>query len=281
MSIRILLEEDEMRAGVRRQLLVMAIAVCSASIQGQEAPGRGDVAFGAGQMVRGTVTAAAADHLTIKTDAGETYEVALSPNTRIMKDQRLGAAAGVDRQPRNTPGTRQQIKAEDIKVGDGIGAMGELDAPKKTVHALFIAVMDADEVKRLREGMGKVFITGKITAIDEVKLTVLRSDNVSQVIEVDETTSFRKGGGRRTFVSADGTAAAGPPPGSGAGGTGGGESITLADVKVGDMVAGQGSVKHGVFVPTNLTVMPPGTMGPRIRRGAEGAPSTSTTPPKQ
>jgi hypothetical protein len=270
-----------MRAGVRRQLLVMVIAVYGASAQAQDVTGRGDVALGAGQMVRGTVTAATADHLTIKTDTGETYEVALSPNTRIMKDQRLGAAAGVDRQPRTTTGARQQIKAEDIKPGDGVGAMGELDAPKKTVHALFVAVMDADEVKRLREGMGKVFITGKVTTIDEVKLTILRSDNVSQVIEVDETTSFRKGGGRRAFASTDGAAPAGPPPGAGAGGTGGGESITLADIKVGDMVAGQGSVKHGVFVPTNLTVMPPGALGPRMRRGGEGTSSTSATPPKQ
>lgn len=231
-------------------------------------------------MIRGTVSAAAADHLTIKTDAGETYDVVLTPNTRIAKDQRLGFEAGVDRQPRSTPGARQAIKAEEIKPGDGVGAMGELDAPKKTIHALFVAVMDADEVKRLREGMGKVYITGKITAIDDLKLTVLRSDNVSQVIEVDETTSFRKGGGRRSFASGDG-AAAGPPAGAGAGGTGGRESITLADVKVGDMVAGRGSVKHGVFVPTTLTVMPPGALGPRMRRGGDGASSTSATAPRQ
>jgi hypothetical protein len=257
----------------------MAITACGACAQAQDIPARGDVALGSGQMVRGTVTATAADHLTIKTDAGETYNVALSPNTRIMKDQRLGAATGVDRQPR-AQGARQQIKAEDIKPGDGVGAMGELDAPKKTVHALFVAVMDADEVKKLREGMGKVFITGKITAIDDVKLTILRSDNVNQVIEVDETTSFRKGGGRRAFTSTDG-AAAGPPPGAGSGGTGGGESITLADIKVGDMIAGQGSVKHGVFVPTNLTVVPPGAFGPRMRRGSEASSSTPTAPPKQ
>ena len=260
----------------------MAIAAFGACAQGQDMSARGDVAIGAGQMVRGTVTAAATDHLTIKTDAGETYTVALSANTRIMKDQRALAATGADRQPR-TQGTRQQIKAEDIKPGDGVGAMGELDAPKKTVHALFVAVMDAEDVKKLREGMGKVFITGKITAIDEVKLTILRSDNVTQVIEVDETTSFRKGGGRRAFASADGAtgAAANPPAGAGSGGTGGGESITLADIKVGDMIAGQGSVKHGTFVPTNLTVVPPGAFGPRMRRGGEASSSTTTAPPKQ
>ena len=36
-----------------------------------------------------------------------------------------------------------------------------------------------------------------------------------------------------------------------------GESITLADVKVGDNVAGQGSLKNGIFVPTELRVADP------------------------
>src|SRR5260221_12738392 len=88
----------KMRAGFARQLLALMIAAGAASAPAQEIPGRGDMAFGGGQMVRGTVTAAAADHLTIKTDTGETYEVALSPNTRIMKDQRTPADTGKERQ---------------------------------------------------------------------------------------------------------------------------------------------------------------------------------------
>ena len=132
-------------------------------------------------MVRGTVTATAADHLTIKTDAGEVYHVALSPNTRLMKD-------------------RQPVKLADVKVGDGVGAMGELDAPKKTLHALFVAVVDAEQVKKFREDLGKVYITGKVTAMEDVKLTVLRPDHVSQVIEVDETTSFRRAGGAARWL---------------------------------------------------------------------------------
>ncbi len=262
-----------MRAGfVRYVFAMLAVAGTVTSAGAQEAPERGEVAFGRAPMIRGTVTATAPNQLTIKTDAGETYEVILSPNTRIMKDQRRPGETAKDRQ---AGGGRQSIKAEDIKAGDGVGAMGELDAPKKTVHALFVAVMDAEEVKKLREGLGKVYIAGKITAIDEVKLTVLRPDNVSQVIEVDETTSFRKGG-RRGLITPDG---ASPPPSTGGGAVGaspGGESITLADIKVGDMIAAQGSVKHGIFVPTNLTVMPPGAMGPRMRREGESAPQATT-----
>ena len=236
-----------MRTGLARCLLATIVVFGSAAVA-QEAPGRGEVALGGGQRIQGTVTATAADHLTIKSETGEVYEVAITPNTRMMKD-------------------RQPVKTADVKVGDGVGAMGELDTSKKTVHALFVVVMDAAQVKKLREDLGKTYITGKVTAVDDVKLTVQRPDNVSQVIEVDETTSFRKGS-RRGGMAVEGGAPAigGTMPAQIA--AGGGESITLADVKVGDLVAGQGSVKHGVFVPTNLTVLPPGAMG-RGRRGGE------------
>lgn len=257
-----------MRTGLARYLLVATVVAGLGTAVAQEGPGRGEMALGGGRMIRGTVTATAADHLTIKTDAGDVYEIAITPNTRMMKD-------------------RQPVKPADVKVGDGVGAMGELDAPKKTVHALFVAVMDAEQVKKLREDMGKTYITGKVTAIDDVKLTVLRPDNVSQVIEVDETTSFRKGGrrGAGAMVMEGGSpvaigAGGGAPPGAS-----GGESITLADVKIGDVVAGQGGVKHGVFVPTNLTVLPPGAMGPRGgRRGGEAvttAPAAAPAPGAQ
>lgn len=251
-------------------LLAMTVSLVGAG-RAQENPGgrgegrgEGGAAFAGGQMVRGTVTAAAADHLTVKTDAGEVYQVSVSANTRIMKD-------------------RQPVKLTDVKVGDGAGAMGELDAPTKTVHALFVTVMDAEQVKKLREGLGKVYIVGKVTAIDDVKLTVLRNDGVSQVIEVDEGTSFKRGGRQMVSmlngsgpvgnVGGGGGRGAGAGSGSGSGsgpGSGfGGESITLADVKVGDTVAGQGALKNGVFVPTELGVMDAAAMT-RRRRSAEG-----------
>ena len=43
--------------------------------QDPQTQGSGGASFAGGQMVRGTVTAATADHLTVKTDAGETYQV--------------------------------------------------------------------------------------------------------------------------------------------------------------------------------------------------------------
>jgi hypothetical protein len=241
----------------------------------QDGPRQGGAAFAGGQMVRGTVTAATADHLTVKDDAGETYQIVVSANTRLTKE-------------------RQPVKLADIKVGDGVGAMGVLDPASKTVHAVFVAVVDAEQVKKARENMGKTYITGKVTAIDldALKLTVMRTDGVSQVIGVDEQTSFKRGGrGMAALASGSSEMGGGGGRGNGAGGGnaagagngGGGESITFADVKVGDTVAGRGALKNGVFVPVELGVMDPAAMGQRRRRGADNggagaAPAGSAAP---
>jgi hypothetical protein len=230
----------------------------------QEEQGRSERgAFAGGQMVRGIVTAAGADHLTVKTDGGDVYQVVVSANTRVMKD-------------------RQPFKAADIKVGDGAGAMGVLDAPTKTIHAVFVTVMDAAQVKKMKEDLGKAYISGKVTGIDDVKLTVLRSDGVSQVIVVDEGTSFKRGGrGMASVMNGTGPIGA---TGGGRPDVGTAESITLADVKVGDMVVGPGALKNGVFVPTQLNVMDAAAMGQRRRRAATegnvGAPANPVAAPK-
>jgi hypothetical protein len=248
--------------GMGRVIALLLIAGAGLGLGNAQAPegqDEGGAAFAGGQMVRGTVTAVAGDHFTVKTEAGEVYQVAVSANTRLTKD-------------------RQPLKVADIKVGDGMGAMGVLDAPTKTVHAVFVGVLDAEQVKKAREGLGKVFITGKVTAIDMdgLKLTVLRPDGVSQVIGVDEGTSFRRGGrGMAAMVSGSGVIdAPGPAARGGAAAGGGGESITFADVKVGDGVAGRGGLKNGLFVPTELGVMDAAAR--RRRAEARGAGSVPT-----
>ena len=183
----------------------VALPVTVLAQDGQDDPRQGGAAFAGGQMVRGTVTATTADHLTVKTEAGEIYQVALSANTRLTKE-------------------RQPVKIADIKVGDGVGAMGVLDAPTKTVHAVFVGVIDAEQVKKARENMGKTYITGKVTAIDmdALKLTVMRPDGVSQVIGVDEQTSFKRGGrGMAAIASGAGVIEMG-------GGGGGGQDAETA-----------------------------------------------------
>jgi hypothetical protein len=223
--------------------------------QGQRGGRGGGMGMGAGMMGRGltgTVTVVAADHYTIKTDTGDNYTIHFSANTRIMKQmagmrergesgQGTGAGAGG-----NPP---QQIKATDIKVGDAIAAMGEVDATAKSVGAMVVMQLDPERAKQMREMLanyGKTWLAGKVTAIDGVKVTLLGSiDSVVHVFVADENTTFRK---RR-------------------------EPVTLADVLVGDMVRAEGAVKDGIFLATQVNVMgipPAGT--PSVPRNTPPAP---------
>jgi hypothetical protein len=176
--------------------------------------GMGQV-FGRGNGVRGTVTAAAANHFTIRTDEGDTYQVFYSPNTRLMKD-------------------RQPIEAAEVHVGDMLMAGGLVDAKAKTVGAVLVIDIDAKEVQQARAAFGKTWVMGKVTAIHDLKITIERTgDKQTQVVAVDENTSFRK---RR-------------------------EDATLADVKVGDMISAQGALRADSFLATTLRIMPPRAAG--------------------
>jgi Domain of unknown function (DUF5666) len=196
--------------------------------------------FAGGRGTVGTVTAAAADHYTIRTETGETYTVHFSANTRIMKQLpgRRGQDRGEDRGERTPP---QPIKADEIKVGDVIAANGEIDEAAKSVGAVFIVQLDPERVKQMREmeaNYGKTWLMGKVTAIDGVKVTLegIR-DKVPYTFVADENTDFRR---RR-------------------------EPITLADIQVGDMIRVEGAVKKGTFVAATVGEMG----GPR----QEGTPS--------
>jgi hypothetical protein len=198
------------------------------------------------RRVQGEVTAVNGATLTLKSEEGDVYTVVTTDNTRIMK------------------GRGNTIKVADIKAGDGAMAMGNLDAPARTLHAAVLMDIDAAQIKAARENLGKTYIAGKVTAIDldNAKMTVERPDHVSQTIGFDETTSFKRGRlGRGGMGMGMGAAAEAPPAAAGD------ESITLADIKVGDMVGGQGAVKGGTFIPRQLTVSTPG----QGHRHAEGA----------
>ena len=176
--------------------------------------GMGQV-FGRGNGVRGTVTASAANRFTIRTDEGDTYQVFYSPNTRLMKD-------------------RQPIEAAEVHVGDMLMAGGLVDAKARTVGAVLVIDIDAKEVQQARAAFGKTWVMGKVTAIHDLKITIERAgDKQTQVVAVDENTSFRK---RR-------------------------EDVTLADVKVGDMISAQGALHADTFLATTLRIMPPRAIG--------------------
>ncbi|HEY4381574.1 MAG TPA: hypothetical protein VGN01_14585 [Acidobacteriaceae bacterium] len=232
--------------------------------------------FGGGQMgqpVQGTVTEATATKLTIKTDAGDSYEVTVTDTARVIR-------AG------------QAIKLSDVKPGDSVTARGTVDATKKTVQAMMVMDVDAETVAKAKENLGKTYVTGRIAAIDadNLKLTVKRTDGVSQIIAVDDGTSFQRG---NSGVAADVAAAGGMSTGMGMGMRGGRrgagaqaappapESITLADIKVGDAVMATGSVKGGTFTVLKMGISEPGMMGAGRNRGAQGQapPAGAGAPP--
>jgi len=202
--------------------------------QGRTAGQRGNHGgWGGGMMgrgVMGTVTEATSDHFTIKTDAGETYTIHYSVNTRIMKGGGGQRSRGQD-DSATPPAPPQTIKATDIKVGDAIAASGEIDSNTKSVGAVVIFQIDPERAKQLREmqaNYGKTWLMGKVTAINDVKVTLQGGpDNAAHTFVADENTTFRK---RR-------------------------DPITLADIQVGDMVRVEGGVKNGSFVATNVAVM--------------------------
>jgi hypothetical protein len=239
------------RRGIEVAMLAVLMLFPARIVMAQE-PGEqvgGRAQFAGMQRVMGEVTAVNGANVTIKTEDGSTTQVVTTDNTRVMK------------------GRGVTVKVADLKVGDGLMAMGNLDAPNKTMHAAVVMAQDAADVKKMRENLGKTYIGGKVTAIDadDAKMTVMRPDGVSQTIGCDETTSFKRGRpGRGGFGGGDASASAAPAPS--------GESITLADIKVGDQVSGQGSVKNGVFVPTLLTV---GMPGQGRRHGGEGQPNAA------
>ncbi len=229
-----------------------------------------------GRGVSGTVTEAASDRFTIKTFEGETYTVRFSANTRFMKQQAgaraqgagqgQGAGAGPDRPQRQANGQKPAegagqngargqgqgaaganfaaltIKSTDIKVGDAIAAMGEIETGKKSIGAMAVVLMDAERAKQaeqLAESFGKTWLMGKVTKIEEVEVTIDGSaDNKPHKFVANEDTTFRE---RRN-------------------------PITLADIKVGDMVRVDGAIKDGAFTATTVTVMSLQGQTPQVPR---------------
>ena len=173
--------------------------------------GMGGMMMGRGNI--GQITEINGDSLTLKTQTGATLTVKTTGDTRFV---------GKDRAP---------VALKDLKAGDYIAAGGPV--ADGVVEARFVAQLDDAAVQRMQEfqaNLGKTVIAGEVKEIADTKLTILRPDGQTQVIELDEGTSLR----RRQ------------------------ESITLADVKVGDRVRGNGEVKNGVFVPKELQVMSAG-----------------------
>ena len=231
-----------MRVRLWTAALVLIIGLCGAAAA-QDAPQAGgppSEGRGAGRRpegVGGQITAIEGSTITLQTFRGETAKVKISSSTHFMQD-------------------RADAKLSDFKVGDRVFAAGS-QGSDGVWNAQMVAKrtgefgrggMGSGGMNQKPEDNGKTFIFGVIAKIDGTKLTIRKPDNSEQVIEVDDNTSFRNESR---------------------------ESITLADLKVGQFVRGQGEVKNGIFVPKALNA----GMPRRITITQE--PPPAGTPPAQ
>jgi Domain of unknown function (DUF5666) len=187
----------------------------------QQAQGQGRGNREGGRPVFGKITAVHDGALEIAGPDGQAVTVKLTPQTEFRKD-------------------REPAKLSDFKVGDMVMVRGDENADH-TVTAKIVGVRSGAYSGpglggRPNGGMmgspgtlGKDYVAGEVKSIDAPKMTVLRTDNVTQVLELNEDTSLRRGR----------------------------ESITMADIKVGDHVMARGAVQNDVFVPKGVMVMSP------------------------
>ncbi|HEX3470456.1 MAG TPA: DUF5666 domain-containing protein [Silvibacterium sp.] len=239
-----------MKSPLRASILLLAAAVSLPFALGQDAPPPGS-AQGQGQGMGG-VFAGHGVRGTVTVISGNDISV------KTEKGDVYKIETGPNTRFRKE---REQVKISDIHVGDMVGAAGDLDDKAKTLGAMFVVVIDKEQYEKARADFGKTWTAGAIQSIDETKITIKRPDNVVQTIVVDENTSFRK---RR-------------------------DSITLADIKVGDNVNARGAIQNGNFVATVLSVGGPGGPGgfgsgggSRGANNAQPAPAgTNPAPPNQ
>ena len=188
--------------------------------------------MGSGRPVGGEITAINGKDISVKAQDGAAATIHITDSTRFMRNG--------------------DARLSDFKIGDTIMAGGTQE--KDGTWTANFVVDRTEQMRQMKENLGKTMIAGEVTAIADTKLTILRPDGVTQVIEADENTSFRKHG----------------------------ESVTLADVKVGDRVMGRGALKSGVFVPTELRFGAPGEGGRgMMMRGGERPRTNEQAPPKQ
>ncbi len=130
---------------------------------------------------------------------------------------------------------QQSAKLADFKAGDMVFIRAEGDT-----NAGFTAMLVATRTGNGPGGsgggimmgggeLGKDFVFGEVKSVDAPKITVLRPDSVTQTLELNEETSLRKGR----------------------------DSVTMADIQVGDHVFVRGAVQNNAFVPKMLMVIGP------------------------
>ena len=170
--------------------------------------GRGSEGQNGPRPLFGKITSLGAGTMVLTGRDGQAVTVKLTEQTEFRKD-------------------RDKAALTDFKVGDMVMVRGDENADH-TVTAKLVGTRSGGPGGPGGTGtMGKDYVVGEVKSIDAPKITVLRPDNVTQTLELNEETSLRRGR----------------------------ESITMADIQVGDHVIARGAVQNDVFVPKGLMVM--------------------------
>ncbi|HET7108375.1 MAG TPA: DUF5666 domain-containing protein [Candidatus Acidoferrum sp.] len=184
-----------------------------------------------GRGTVGKITAIQGKSLQVLRPDGSTATINLNDKTEYRKD-------------------RQPAQLSDFKVGDFVMARGEENSDHSvTAQSLSgrsasgaPGEMGAGPAGRAGFGeMGKDFVAGMVKSIDAPKLTVLRSDNVTQTLELNEDTSLRRGR----------------------------ESITMAEIQAGDHIVVRGGLQNNIFVPKAVILLSP-EQWERMQQFAQG-----------
>jgi len=179
-----------------------------------------------GRPLFGKISAIHNEAIEITTQEGNKVSVKLDAKTEFRKE-------------------RQSVKIGDFKVGDAVIVRTNQDSDSSSGAASgATAIMVASVPARFAGGggagpsgiaggmagtLGKDYLLGDVKSLDPPKLTILRTDHVTQTIELNEDTSLRRGR----------------------------DSITMADIQPGDHIFVRGAMAGEVFVPKGLNVISP------------------------
>src|SRR5271155_4014657 len=222
------------------------------STSGQQPPQRG------GERrpgLFGKVTALHAQSIEIATQSGDAVTVKISGSTQFRKE-------------------RQEAKLSDFKAGDPVFVRGQENADHSWTAEMigerpaggFGGGPRSGGANNSSEGggpgaggagggrpfgvLGQDYVIGEVKAVDAPKLTILRPDNVTQTVELNEETSLRKGR----------------------------DAITMADIQPGDHIMVRGGVANNVFQPKTLNVTGRNQGNGMQERGRAGAPPAANAP---
>jgi hypothetical protein len=166
--------------------------------------------------VFGKISAIGSDSIEVTGPEGNKVTLKLKSSTEFRKD-------------------RQPAKLSDFKVGDLVMVRTDQANGNPTTAVVVLSGQGGGPggggpgMMTAMGTLGKDYVLGEVKAIDAPRMTVLRTDNVSQTLELNEETSLRRGR----------------------------DSITMPDIQVGDHVFARGAVENSVFVPKDVRVIPP------------------------